>query len=169
MKRIIGMIAALAAVLSLSACASALTESSTETTVSTTTAASTTTTEAAKPAPAEKKTEALPVISVKPGSESVKGCTLVMQNNTDTAWSYGSDFRLLNADTWQAVPFRENVAFDGMAYGLNCGKTAEETLDFEAYLAEVPAGDYLLEKTFQITEPKISYELTVRIPLKLAE
>ncbi len=110
----------------------------------------------------------LPKIYVKPGSESVKGCTLVLQNDTATDWSYNTEeFRLLYADTYQAVPFLENSAINAKSDGLMSGETVEQTLDFEGHLTAVAPGDYFLEKELIKIDAKISYELTIRIPLHI--
>ena len=88
------------------------------------------------------------VISVKKGTVTKKGLTLVMENKTDERFNYGEEYHLEKKHNkkWYIVDPINKVDFTLMAYEVEAKQTKEIKFDWEYRYGELSKGKYRLVK-----------------------
>lgn len=96
-------------------------------------------------------------------SPKTESLTFIFTNNTDTRVVYGEEYSLdkLNEGMWAEVPFKYNVYFSLVAYGVEPGQTREWELTPSYLLNELESGIYRLRKNCSYGELENLAEFTV--------
>ena len=87
-------------------------------------------------------------ISVKKGTVTKKGLTLVMENKTDDRFNYGAEYHLEKKynKKWYVIEPKDKIIFTSMAYEVEAKQTKEIKFDWEYGYGELSKGKYRLVK-----------------------
>ena len=69
---------------------------------------------------------------------------LILSNDSETTFVYGTEYTLEKNvnDTWYAVPFKEGIGFNTMAYHLTPNQTVNQTISLDIFNENLSAGHY---------------------------
>lgn len=99
-----------------------------------------------------------PALSVKEGTLTSTGATVLLKNNGDKNYTYGSPYKIEKKedDKWYTVKTINEYLFTMPAYQLKSGETKELQLDWKIMYGELSAGNYRIVKdiSFEYEEGK---------------
>ena len=105
------------------------------------------------------------VMTIKEGTLTNTGLTIILKNNTDDEYVYGPDYYVEKYDDgkWKepSTITGDPLAWNDIAYTLKPNDSVELNIDFKLSYGELPVGEYRLIKRFSkekdrpITEEKI--------------